>query len=185
MSLQIVPLKRLKKWIKDYVDSRIHGRETMNIVLELNQLKEFIRFIDTHNNQLEHSDPMHVSEKAINAVRFYFVRQNDIEDTTPEDNNTHRDPVYFDANDNPQTQISIVGVPVINHRWAPYPDYPGYMHQVGKDYIGDKKKVPCVYPSGPYSEHTGMCPYNCTDSLNEIYPQENDPQQIAPDPTDI
>lgn len=171
--MKLEPVTRVAQWIRDYVSTRTHRRETMNVVFELKQLRDFISYIDHQNIRLCDTGNTNESDE-INAVRFYFVRQNDIVDLTPENGNDRRDPVFIDERGQKQTQISLVAVPVLNY----YRNTARHTFD-GTDYDAGNDNVHCIYPYSNLSEHTGLCPYNCKGSLNELSPQVN---EIA-DPT--
>jgi hypothetical protein len=96
--------------------------------------------------------------------------------------------VFKDNTGTDQTQISLLGLPVINyhvecvnkaHGNVPHRDIPGECLRefVGVDEgieeamaqvaTGVEPMVACLYAASALSEHTGLCPYNCKDTIDE------------------
>ena len=183
---QLLNLTTIKKWIKDYRRHKQLPNETNCVTIDLVKIKEFIAYIDEQNE----INAKQANNQQINAVRFYLTRQNNISEKNVvngniDDNITdtnsllevqeRRMTVFFDDNFEPQTQISLLALPVLNYKIEVRPDnkYTNCLNKfrqhttneegwwVGKDYRPNESEVHCLYARNALSEHSGMCPYNC------------------------
>ncbi len=185
MAVQIETLARIKKWIKDYRSNKaitfnntnpqrpyaiVH--ETNSVTIDLKKIKDFIAYIDDQNR----NNPNGIlpdQDNQINAIRFYIVRQNDILDSE----GNGRTEIFKDLAGISQTQLSLLALPVVRYRWDPAINYDRFGRPVlptpriyqavkGRDYLPDATKIRCLYAASPISEHTGLCPYNCDETLD-------------------
>lgn len=145
MASEKIKFSRLEKWVADYENNSLK-RETKNVVINLSDIQDLIDYCNGHDQKSK-----------INALRFYFVRQNDL--------GTNRDIVFDD-----QTQISLVAVPVLDYTDNEF-DADGKLlnPEGGYDVIEkttDGDEVFAVYPISTNHEHSGLCPYNCKGSIN-------------------
>lgn len=189
---QVLNLTTIKKWIRDYRQNKQLVNETNSVTIDLEKIKEFISYIDEQNNQTQTaSQTQQGSQSKINAVRFYLTRQNNISDVNVlydksindnlDDRNNklkiqqRRMTVFFDKDFQPQSQISLLAVPVLNYRqeYRPSNEYIERLNEfrqhtnkedswwVGEDYRPDTEQIHCLYARHYSSEHSGLCPYNC------------------------
>jgi hypothetical protein len=140
MAAEKIKFSKLEEWVNCYSENAI-GRETKNVVIPLDDIKALIEYCNSHPE----SD-------TINGIRFYLVRQNDF----------GRDTVY-----NGQSQISLVGVPVVNYKDNDFdPKNQLIQHDGGNDLMDNDEEIFSVFPKADTHEHSGLCPYNCRGSIN-------------------
>lgn len=130
----------LEGWSKNY-ENNAYERETKNVVIYLDDIKNLINYCDQHKE----------SDK-INSIRFYLVRQNEF----------GRDIVFGQ-----QSQISIVGVPVIEYRDNEFDPNGNLIQYAGGYDLKDGNDIYAIYPQSQDHEHSGLCPYNCRGSINK------------------
>lgn len=182
MPVQRESFKRIKSWIKNYRKSKFHIRETNSVVIDLNKIRRFLAYIDATNRR-------RVAEKQINGIRFYLVRQNDYfvnHSNDGTDQNNTREIVFRDNTGTDQTQISLLGLPVINyHVKCVNENHPNTPHTLLDDCLGEfvgydegledaiaaasrgnDVMMNCLYAASNQSEHTGLCPYNCDGTMD-------------------
>lgn len=145
-----LPKASLQTWVDDYKETT-PLRETKNVLIVLDELISFVDEIKKLNT----------NGANINAVRAYFVRQDDLKNK----NGIAREKITGN-----HSQISIAVLPVIKYARSDYKDKKGVTHKYGgaEDYF-DKNDdtILCLTPGDKATdhEHTGLCPYNCGDSL--------------------
>lgn len=134
-----IKFSQLEKWVNDYIENAI-GRETRNVVIHL---EDILKLVDYCKN--------HPESDKINTIRFYLVRQNDKD----------REIVF-----NGQSQISLVGVPVIDYKDNDH-DVDGNLieHEGGYD-LKEGSEIFSIFPHDDSHEHSGLCPYNCRGSIS-------------------
>lgn len=143
MAADRIKFSELEEYVNCYSESAM-GRETKNVVLHIDDIKALVKYCDEHPETAK-----------INAVRFYFVRQND----------KKREIVF-----NGQSQISLIGVPVKEYTNNEFDDHGVLINPEGGYDIIEKKadgdEIFSIYPHGEEHEHSGLCPYNCKGSIN-------------------
>lgn len=188
-----IDLEKIKDFIS-YIDGQNLQIERDNIQIDAKNIQ-----IQRQNANLPVRDQKKLEphKPKINAIRFYLTRQNNISEKNVvagivndnlniTDDETRaltvaerRMTLFFDNNFNPQTQISLLGLPVLNYNTSNKPNIATVRNLVrfreapaigqwwtGEDYKPDINQVHCLYARDISSEHTGLCPYNCdgTDS---------------------
>ena len=134
-----IEFKKLVDWVANY-DNHAIGRETKNVVISLDDITQLIDYCKTH--------PQSAS---ISSVRFYLVRQNEL----------GRDIIF-----NGQSQISLVGVPVLDYKDNEFDDNGNLIHHKGGNDLKDGDDIFSIFPQSNDHEHSGLCPYNCRGSIN-------------------
>ncbi len=139
MAAEKIEFKKLEEWVANY-EKNTTPRETKNVVISLDDINQLMDYCKTH--------PQSAS---ISSVRFYLVRQNEL----------GRDIIF-----NGQSQISLVGVPVLDYKDNEF-DANGNLiaHKGGND-LKDGDDIFSIFPQSNNHEHSGLCPYNCRGSIN-------------------
>lgn len=194
---QLLNLTTIKKWIRDYRQNKQLANETNSVTIDLEKIKEFISYIDAQNQAIDAANQSQQwKQVAINAIRFYFTRQNNIADKNKNADGTINDNLSGDNNNlevherrmtlfynkefEPQSQISLLALPVINYNHEPRPEneYTKKLDNFrqhntreeywwcGKDYIPNNDEIHCLYARDAVSEHSGLCPYNCDGTMD-------------------
>lgn len=141
MAAEKIKFSKLVEWVDSYSKNALE-RETKNVVINLDDIKELVKYCDEHSKK-----------DKINSIRFYLVRQNE--------KDRGRDIVFDD-----QTQISIIGVPVIDYKDNEFDVNNKLIEHKGGYDLKEGDDIFSIYPFHVSHEHSGLCPYNCRGSLN-------------------
>lgn len=140
MAAEKIAFKKLEEWVANYENNAL-ARETKNVVINLDDIAELVNYCKNHPKS-----------NAINSIRFYLIRQNEL----------GRDIVFKD-----QSQISLVGVPVINYQDNEFDVNQNLIYHDGGYDLKEGDEIFSIFPQGYNHEHSGLCPYNCRGSINK------------------